>query len=201
VRSGVPWGVLGSVGSVGSRFSSPRVGVSSPAVDSEEELFDGVSINPPAAAEKQEKDKVNLVFPLLSGSLGIEGEWPLNICGGLIGGASLSHCGVGSHAVHKAIIDEGHGYIPSVTNRANTESVFLTPLVNAVCFPGAFSELLGQSLTHEEWINSLTVFPTVKEMEESTEVGHEMVAEVMEKSRHIVSFSVTPALKKPAKVC
>jgi hypothetical protein len=99
--------------------------------------------------------------------------------------------------VHKAIIEEGHGYIPSVTDRANTESVFLTPSVNAVRFPGIFSELLGQSLTHEERINLLTVLPTVEEMEESTEAGHELVAEGIEKSRHIVSFSVTPALKKP----
>jgi hypothetical protein len=37
-------------------------------------------------------------------------------------------------------------------------------------------------------------------MEESTDIGHELVAEVMEKSRHIVSFSVTPALKKPRRV-
>jgi hypothetical protein len=88
--------------------------------------------------------------------------------------------------------------IPSVTDRANTESVFLNPSVNAACFPGAFSELLEQSLTSKEWINSLTVLPTVEEMEESTDVGHELVAEVMEKSPHIiVSFSVTPALMKP----
>jgi hypothetical protein len=193
-------GGVGSVGSVGLSFSSPHVGVSSP-VDSEEELFDGVSINPPSTAEKQEKNKVNLVFPLLTGALGVEGEWPWNVCGGLIGGArgnrfctkpirdsSHSHCGVGSHAVHKAFIEEGHGYIPSVTDRANTESVFLNPSVNAARFPGAFSELLQQSLTHEEWINSLTVLPTVEEMEESTETGHELVAEVMEKSRHIVSI-------------
>jgi hypothetical protein len=148
-------GGVGSVGSVGLIFSSPHVGVSSP-VDSEEELFEGVSINPPSTAEKQEKDKVNLVFPLLTGALGGEGEWPWNVCGGLIGGARDNrfctkppirdprhgHCGVSSHDVHKAIIEEGHGYIPSVTNRANTESVFLNPSVNAVRFPGAFSELL-----------------------------------------------------------
>jgi hypothetical protein len=82
VRSGVPAvGGIVSVGSVGLSFSPPHVGVSSP-VDSEEELFDGVSINPPATAEKQEKDKVNLVFPLLTGYFVVEGEWPWKIRGG-----------------------------------------------------------------------------------------------------------------------
>jgi hypothetical protein len=37
----------------------------------------------------------------------------------------------------------------------------------------------------------------VREMEESTKIGHEMVAKVMEKARHVVSFVVTPAAKRP----
>jgi hypothetical protein len=37
----------------------------------------------------------------------------------------------------------------------------------------------------------------VREMEESTEIGHEMVTEVMEKARHVVSFAVTPVAKRP----
>jgi hypothetical protein len=64
---------VGSVGSVGLSFSSPHVGTGS-LVDSEEEMFGGVSINQHSTAEKQEKDKVKLVFPLLTGHLGVEGE-------------------------------------------------------------------------------------------------------------------------------
>ena len=57
--------------------------------------------------------------------------------------------------------------------------------------------MLGQSLSHEEWLASLTVLPTLEEMEELSDVDCELVAEVMEKSKHVVSFSVTPAMKKP----
>jgi hypothetical protein len=74
------------------------------------------------------------------------------VCGGLIGGArgnhfctkiirdsAYPHCGVGSHVTHKATLDEGHGYIPSITDRANTESAYLEPSVDAARFPGAFT--------------------------------------------------------------
>jgi hypothetical protein len=85
-----------------------------------------------------------------------------------------------------------------VTDRSNTESAFLEPSVNAARFPGAFTELLGQSLSqHEEWIALFTVLPTAEEMENSQEGGHELVAEVMEKSKHIVSFAISPAKKQP----
>jgi hypothetical protein len=107
-------------------------------------------------------------------------------------------CGVGSHAMlKKAVFEDGHGYVPSVTDRSNTESVFLEPSVNAAWFPGAITELLGQCLLHEEWIVSFTALPTAEEMENSPEVGHELVAEVMEKSKHVVSFAITPAKQKP----
>jgi hypothetical protein len=84
----------------------------------------------------------------------------------------------------------------SVTDRSNTESAFLEPSVDAAPFPGAFPELLGQCLSHDAWIASFTVLPTVEEMENSSEVHHELVAEVMEKAKHIVSFAITLAKKK-----
>jgi hypothetical protein len=52
-------------------------------------------------------------------------------------------------------------------------------------------------LSHEEWIASFTVLPAVEEMKLLTEVAPELVAEVMEKSSHVVSFAITPASKKP----
>jgi hypothetical protein len=84
-----------------------------------------------------------------------------------------------------------------LTEQIGSRSVFLEPSVDPTLYPGAFTELLGQSLSHEERIASLTVLPTVQEMEESTKIGHEMVAEVMEKARHVVSFAVTPTAQRP----
>jgi hypothetical protein len=74
---------------------------------------------------------------------------------------------------------------------------YLEPSIDASRFPGSFSELLGQSLSYEEWLASITNLPTLDEIEEAAEVGHELIAEVMEKLRHVVSFAVTPATKKP----
>jgi hypothetical protein len=73
VRSGDPWGGVG--------FSMPGEGIGY-MVDSEEEMFSGVKSFQQSAAEKQEKDAVKLVFPLLTGQLGVEEQWPWNICGG-----------------------------------------------------------------------------------------------------------------------
>jgi hypothetical protein len=207
---GVPPVVVGEFrGEVGGSgggvdFSTPGGGS---MVDSEEERFLEVEAEQRVSAAKQEKGAVKLLFPLLAGQVGMEEKWPWNVCGGLIGGAggnrfctklitnpAYTHCGIGSHAVHKANLQEGHGYIPNVSDRAKA---YLEPSIDASRFPGSFSELLGQSLSYEGWLASFTVLPTREEIEESAEVGHELVAEVMEKSRHIVSFAVTPAAKKP----
>jgi hypothetical protein len=209
--SGVPGGEVGGSVGVGMDFLTPDDGVGS-MVDSEEELFVEMEAKQTAAAAaaKQEKDAVKLVFLLLIGQLGAEDEWPWNACGGLIGGArgkrfcaklirdpAHPHFGAGSHATHKATLEEGHGHIPSVADRANTESACLDPSVDADRFPGAFDVLLGRSLPYEEWIASFVVLPSREEMGNSSNVGHELVAEVMEKSSHAVSFAVAPAAKKP----
>jgi hypothetical protein len=57
-------------------------------VDSEEEMFaEGEQYNQHSSADKQEEKgaHVKLVFPLLTGQLGVEEEWPSNMCGGLMG--------------------------------------------------------------------------------------------------------------------
>jgi hypothetical protein len=194
--------VGGSVGG-GLDFSTPGGGGGSMVEDSEEERFVEVEADQCVAAAKQEEDAVKLLFPLLTGQVGMEEKWPWNVCGGLIGGASgnrfctklitnqaYTHCGTGSHAVHKANLQEGHGYIHTVSDRA--KAYFLKPSIDAARFPGSFSELLGQSLLREGWLASFTVLPTREEIEESAEVG----PEVIEKSRQVVSFTVTPATKK-----
>jgi hypothetical protein len=187
--------VGGSAGGMG--FSAAGEGARS-MVDSKEEMFDEIEAKLSTA---QEKVAVRLVFPLLTGQIGLEEQWLWNVCGGLIGGARgnhfctkpvkdrrYSHCGVGSHTLHKANLEEGHGYIPSMTDRSNTESAFLEPSVNAARFPGAFTEVLGQSLSHDEWLASFTVLPTVEEMDKSTEVGHELMTEVTECQAYIYTF-------------
>jgi hypothetical protein len=192
VELGLPGGEDGGSGG-GVDFSTPGEDAGL-RVDSEEEMFAEVESNQHGSAEKQDSDAVKLLFPLLTGAVGMEEEWPWNICGGLIGGARgsrfctklcessvYSHCGVGSRAVHKAKLEERRGYIPTnVSDRANMESAFLEPSIDAARFPGTSTELLGQSLFYEEWIESMTVLPTVQEMKESSKVGHEMMAEIIE---------------------
>jgi hypothetical protein len=106
---------------------------------------------------------VKLVFPLRVGEAGFDDEWLWDLCGGLIGGArgnrfctkvvkgNYPHCGVASHATHKAASDEGNGYIPSVNDRSGTESAFLDPPVAASRHPNSIEDLAGQALSHEEW--------------------------------------------------
>jgi hypothetical protein len=207
---GVPGGEFeGSV--VGWDVSTPVEGDDFWEDSDEEEMLDKLETKlPTSPAEKQEKKAVTLVFPLLAGQFGADNEWPWNLCGGLIDGAkgnrfytktisdpTCPHCGIGSHAAHKATLKEGHGYIPSVTDRANAESAYLDPSVDADRCPGAFSVLLRRLSSYEEWIASFTALtPTVEEMKLSTEVAPELVAEAMEKSSHVVSFAITPASKK-----
>lgn len=93
------------------------------------------------------------------------------------------HCGLGSHSTHKAKLQPGHGHIPSVTDRANTES---------------FNDLAGQALSHEEWLAFLTHLPTADKMVAlGDDVDIEIASEALEKSKLLVSFAVTPAHKKP----
>jgi hypothetical protein len=159
---------------------------------------------------KEDDGLGRLIFPLCSGEVGLDKQWTWNLCGGLIGGArgtrfctksvegtGLTHCKVASHVIHKAELQEGHGYIPSVNDRANTESAYLDPWVSSACFPNKINDLAGQALLHDEWIAFLTYLPTEEDMQESSYVGQEMAAEALEKSKLLVSFAVTPARIKP----
>lgn len=209
---GVLGGEVGGSGGGLMDLSAQGDGAGGSILDSEEEMFVNLEAKrlDVIGLKRESADAVKLVFPLVTGQVGVDDAWPWNVCGGLIGGPrgnrfctkiisspSHPHCGVGSHAAHKATISEGHGYIPSVTGRSNVESAYLTPSIAAARFPSAFSEILGQCLTHEQWIASFTVLPTEEEMERSGEVGSELMSEVVERSKHIVSFAVTPATKKP----
>jgi hypothetical protein len=192
-------------------FLMPGEGAAS-VVDSAEEMF---------AAEDQmmletrntgvSSDTVKLVFPLRTGEIGLDYNWPWNLCGGLIGGTSGNrfctkviknpyhpHCGIASHAAHEAELYDGHGYIPSMRGRANTEAVFLEPNVTATRFPNKFNDIIGQTLSHEEWIAFLTFLPWEETLDESLKnEGQELTAEAVEKSKLQVPFAITPAIKKP----
>jgi hypothetical protein len=159
---------------------------------------------------KEGDGSVRLIFPLCSGEVGLDEQWTWNLCGGLIGGArsarfctksvegtGLTHCKVASHAIHKAELQEGHSHIPSVNDRANTESACIDPSINSARFPNSINDLAGQALLHNEWIAFLTYLPTEEAMQESSYVGQEMAAEALEKSKLLVSFAVTPARIKP----
>jgi hypothetical protein len=194
----------------GLDFLTPGGGVAS-VVDSVEEMFydDERRL---AEVEKLEKEgAVKLVFPLYAGELdGADGVWSWNVCGGLIGGSrgnrfctkalkgsTYTHCGVASHAVHKAPLEEGHGYIPSINDRSNTESAFLEPYVASARFPNSIKDLASQALTHEEWIAFLTYLPEEGVLQQAKGNNQELAAEALEKSKLMVSFAVTPATQKP----
>ena len=107
------------------------------------------------------------------------------------------HCGVASHAAHKADLKKGHGYIASVNDRSNTESAFLSPTLSGERFPSSINDLTGQALSHEEWVAFLAYLPTREVMKASKDVELEIAAEALEKSKLFVSFAVTPARQKP----
>jgi hypothetical protein len=180
-------------------------------VDSVEEMFlENKKAITTGKLSGQQPGAVKLVFPLCTGELDAIEQWPWNVCGGIIGGArgnrfctkpvehaESHHCGVASHAMHKAILQEGTGYIPSVNDRSNTESAFLEPVVSASRFPSSINDLANQALSHEEWVTFLTYLPSEDVMQDSEDIGLELAAEALEKSKLLVSFAVTPAAKKP----
>lgn len=117
----------------------------------------------------------------------------MRYCGGFIGGSQgsqfcpksiegtgLSWCKVASHANHKAVLQSGHGYIPSVNDQSNTEFAYLESLVSLNQCPGSISNLENQALSHKEWIAFLTYLPTQETREESMYAGQEMAAEALE---------------------
>jgi hypothetical protein len=159
---------------------------------------------------KTEEGAVKLIFPLYNQDGEVGEQWPWNVCGGLIGGprgnrfctkpvgdSRYPHCGVASHAAHKADLQKGYGCIPSVKDRSNTESAFLSPTLSGWRFPNSINDLANQALSHEEWVAFLSYLPTNEVMEASKDVEVELAAEALEKSKLLVSFAITPARKKP----
>jgi hypothetical protein len=197
--------VGGSVG--GLDFLTPGGGAAS-MVDSVEEMFSEFDEEGQMPFEKE--GAVKLVFPLVSGEIGLDEDWTWNVCGGLIGGPRGNrfctkniadtrecHCGVASHAAHKADLKEGHGYIPSAHDRSNTESAFLSPTLSGWRFPNSVNDLANQAMSHEQWVAFLTYLPPGKVMHDSSDIEVEIAAEALEKSKLGVSFAVTPARQKP----
>jgi hypothetical protein len=202
-------GVGGSDGGV-IEFLTPGGGAASSVVDSVDEMFSDEKDAPYNLGKLSGKpDSVKLVFPRQSGSERPDETWDWNLCGGLIGGprgnrfctkavnADYPHCGVASHAMHKAKLDEGCGYIPSVNSRSGTESAFLEPCVSATRFPSSINDLAEQALSHEEWIAFLTYLPDEEDTQDMMNVRYEATAEALEKSKLMVSFAITPANQKP----
>jgi hypothetical protein len=88
---------------------------------------------------------------------------------------------VSSHSTCKAALQEGHGHIPSVNDRSNTESAFLQPYVASARFPNSINDLTDQALSHEEWVAFLTYLPTKEAMQETSDIRLEMAEEALEK--------------------
>jgi hypothetical protein len=199
-------GVGGSDGGV-MEFLTPGGGAAS-VVDSVEEMLFSEKEAPLNVGKP---DSVKLVFPhYIDGVGGVdEAYWNWNLCGGLIGGprgnrfctksvnVNYPHCGVASHAMHKAKLGEGCGYIPSVKNRSGSESAFLEPCVTSKRFPSSINDLAQQALSHEEWVAFLTYLPDEDDSQDSNNVRFEATAEALEKSKLMVSFAITPANQKP----
>jgi hypothetical protein len=212
VGSGVSGGevVGGSVGG-GEMLDGSVASVVDSDVEGEEMYSDFEGPGGFNRSKKKTPGAVKLIFPLCLGDEGLDDQWSWNVCGGMIGGprgsrfctksidgGEYSHCGLGSHSAHKAKLQPGHGYIPSVTDRANTESAFLSPSISGSHFPDSFYDLAGQAMSHEEWLAFLTYLPTAEEMRASGEdMDIEIASEALEKSKLLVSFAVTPAQKKP----
>jgi hypothetical protein len=186
-------GVGGSVGGFGDVLM-PGGGAASvvgSVEDSVEDVFSEFEVG-----VKTEKGAVKLIFPLYDQyGGGVSEPWCWSVCGGLIGGArgnrfctkiiedpNVPHCGVASHAAHKADLKQDHGYIPSVNDRLNIVSAFLSPTLSNRHFPNSINDLASQALSHEEWVASLAYLPTKQVMERSSEVEVEIATEALEKS-------------------
>jgi len=145
--------VVGGSGGGFGDFLTPGGGAAS-VVEGEveslevEEMFSEFDEVGSEVEAKREAGAVRLIFPLYNYEEGTEEQWAWNVCGGLIGGPrgtrfctkiienlKFPHCGVASHAAHKADLKKGHGYIPSVNDRSNTESAFLSPTLSGERFP------------------------------------------------------------------
>jgi hypothetical protein len=112
---------------------------------------------------KMEDGAVKLIFPLYNQDREVGEQWLWNVRGGLIGGprgnrfctkpvgdSRCPHCGVASPAAHRADLQKGYGCIPSVKDRSNTESAFLSPTLSGWRFPNSIDDLANQALSHEE---------------------------------------------------
>jgi hypothetical protein len=163
--------VVGGSGGGAMDFLTPGRGAAS-TVDSVEEMFLDDKRWFDAGFKSQKDGAVQLIFPLCSGEVGLDKQWPWNLCKGLIGGprgnrfctktlgeGNSVHCGIVSHATNKADLEEGHGYIPKLNDRSNTELAFLEPYVSSAQFPDSINDLAEQALLHEEWVRSSHFFP------------------------------------------
>jgi hypothetical protein len=209
VLGGVPAGEV--LGDPGGAFSTPGVGGSLGEEDSEEE---GMEVQPrfaeTASFKGEDESAVGLVFPRWGREVSVDEEWKWDLCGGLIGGKGsnrfcikplvdkgVSHCGTGSHAFKKAQLHEGFGYIPSTGDRTNTRSAFLSPSVDAGSLPEAYMESLQNTLSPDKWISYFAMLPAHSELDEFDVDHQEAAAATLTKASRAVSFSYTPASKRP----
>jgi hypothetical protein len=164
------------------------------------------------ALANAEEESVGLMFPRWGREVAVEEEWQWDVCGSLIGGKDsnrlcikrlstdrgLTHCGTTSHAFKKAELREGFRYIPSSTgDRTNTRSAFLYPSVDAGSLPEAYMESLQNLLPPEQWVSYFAMLPAQSEMGEFSEDHQEAAATTLTKGSRKVSFSYTPASKRP----
>ena len=226
-RSGAPPAMVGvpagEVGGSGGGFSTPvggsRGGDGSmmDEDDGVEDMYDdyGDAIKAEVKVTSgggDTEDPVALVFPIIDREdKEVNDKWKWPVCGGLIGGVKggnrfcikplesggYGHCGIGSHAVKKAELVEGFGYIPSNGDRLNTRSAFLAPTIDTRSLPLAYLESLQALLTPSQWVSFFAVLPTESEMASEGEDHQEIAAAILTKASRAVSFAYTPATKRP----
>ena len=220
VMVGVP---AGEVGGSGGGFSTPvggsRGGDGSmmDEDDGVEDMYDDYGGEIKAEVKftsggGDTEDPVALVFPTIDKEDKEDNDkWKWSVCGGLIGGVKggnrfcikplesggYGHCGIGSHAVKKAELVEGFGYIPSNGDRLNTRSAFLAPTIDTRSLPLAYLESLQALLTPSQWVSFFAVLPTESEMASEGEDHQEIAAAILTKASRAVSFAYTPATKRP----
>lgn len=117
--------------------------------------------------------------------------------GGVLRSEEEVHCGVRSHALKKAELQEGFGYIPNTGDHTNITSAFVLPNVNVVRLPDAHMESLQNSLPPDQWVAFFALLPASADVLDFLEDSQEAAAATLTKASRDVSFAYMPASKRP----
>jgi hypothetical protein len=104
----------------------------------------------------------------------------------------LAHCSVGLYTFRKAKLQEGFSYIPSNGDHPNTQSMFLSPSVDAALLPQTYMESLQNQFSLEQWVSFFTLLTSPSKLVDTIEDHQEAAMTTLINASRAVSFADTP---------